>query len=150
MTTTAKANFDRVIECAASGKFETLTAITEHLSCDKTVASVLKSQGIICKRDGAIRLAIAIDAAKRLIPQMSEPYRKAKEVGIKPRKEFEAPQLFARENEQRNFGANMAQAAQTYTRDQVVEAFKSFYVKEYARMTDDAYRMIGFLMSALD
>lgn len=40
-------------------------------------------------------------------------------------------------------------AEKTYTKAQVIEAFKSFYVREYARMSDQAYTLAGMLESAL-
>lgn len=48
---------------------------------------------------------------------------------------------------QRNPGANVAQ---TYTKEQVVEHFKTFYVREYGKLNNRAYTIIGYLLTALD
>jgi len=41
-------------------------------------------------------------------------------------------------------------AERTYTKAQVIEAFKAFYVREYDKMDDRAYTLTGFLLTALD
>ncbi len=38
----------------------------------------------------------------------------------------------------------------TYTAAQVIEAFKAFYLREYGRLDDRAYTLIGFLLTALE
>lgn len=47
---------------------------------------------------------------------------------------------------QRNPGASV----QTYTKEQVVEHFKTFYVREYGKLNNRAYTIIGYLLTALD
>jgi len=41
-------------------------------------------------------------------------------------------------------------AERTYTKAEVIEAFKAFYVREYDKMDDRAYTLTGFLLTALD
>lgn len=51
------------------------------------------------------------------------------------------------ETVQRNSGALVAQ---TYTKEQVIERFKTFYVREYGKLNNRAYTLIGYLLTALE
>lgn len=135
-----------LVQVSSVNHFKKTDEIAKVAGCDKWVPNAFFKLGYIQKNaDGYLRPTAMSPDWGKIRRYVNEKYH-YKTPNLPP----ESPQLFAPENEQRNTGANVAQVAQTYTRDQVIEAFKAFYVKEYGRLTDDAYRMIGFLMSALD
>ena len=124
--------------------------------CGSDVLTALHRMGALrqFERDGkmypCIPRAVVITAAaiREKIREMNE--RRGKEFGkvIQAAQEagiFPSPPSSAEEIKR-----DTALAEKTYTKQEVIELFKKFYVREYDKMDDRAYTLCGFLLESLE
>ncbi len=131
--------------------FKTLDEINRAAGCSTWVPIAFKALGYIEKTSaGYYHATSSIRRPNWAKVQQWIDKRRGANVAPKTIKSPPScPQLFTPEKEQRNPGAIVAQPAQTYTKEQVIEAFKAFYIREYGRMDDNGYMVVGFLQEAL-
>lgn len=133
-------NFAKLLQ---TGKYKRPTQVVTALRCAAGVGTAFSTLGLIRKdREGFMHPNWSGECPVELVEIEYRRSRKAAGKGIGRKLHVKtapiAPEL------RQDFGEKM------YTKKEVIDRFKAFYIREYYKMDDRAYTLTGFLIEALD
>ncbi len=139
-------NIQRFAAAVDSGKYRTEKEITSAIRCAAGIGTAFKNLGLLYKRNSGIitrnwgnELPVA-SIQKEYYRLRKETIDNAKRKAVDEKVNLApiAPTL------------RPDCAEKTYTKQEVIDLFKAFYIREYDRLDDRSYTLIGFLLTALD
>lgn len=134
-----------ILLMSSTNHFKTLESISSIAGCSKTAIRAFRELGYIKKdSSGFFRIVPGTipdwSKVRALFDSLYEKPISKKLPSVTPQELFTP----VAETQPQN------SAERTYTKAQVIEAFKAFYIREYDKMDDRSYTLIGFLLESLN
>jgi hypothetical protein len=138
----ARKSIEKFIDVLSKNKSNSLKEITEAAHIGATFGTAFKELDLLGRKNGVLYYAGPYPI----------PIAKIANTYYEIRERHKTPKRRKVQSEPAPIAPDLRQdcAERTYTKAQVIEAFKAFYVREYDKMDDRAYTLTGFLLTALD
>ena len=135
-----RSNIQRFAAAVDSGKYRTEKEITSAIRCAAGIGTAFKNLGLLYRTNNGRIIRNWVSDALPVLDIQKEYYRLRKETTDKAK--HKAPPLPDTPQELR--------PERTYTKNEVIDLLKAFYIREYGKLDDRAYTLVGFLLTALD